>query len=582
MQVMTRRMPLVLIVLGVIFAILVGQLLSFQFRLNPSIEAFEESTVDRGIYTERIQPNRGQIYDRDGVVLAVNSFEYRIGISPALVIDRQQAAIDLAALIDLSEGEVYDLLLPDENGIYPPFILLASPIDENTANAIEDLDLNGIQIESIPLRTYPQGALTSQLLGFVNEGGSYFGVEAQYDRVLAGTAREVETDGNLLEIAELPQARDGQSLRLTVDRDVQFLVQEVLADAMQTQGAQGGTILVMDPRTGAILGMQSWPITNPGDFASIEELAGDQAYNPAISEQYEPGSVMKVVTAAIALQADVPGLDLNWTYNNTGCFTAEGVDICDSDSLPKGPKSFRACLIESLNTCTVTWYLDWLQPSQVYGVLQDFGFGQQSGIDLEGEAAGTLNTPSDPQWSSADYLNVSYGQAVAVTPLQMLTAVNAIANDGLLMQPHIVEERYEGNRTYSTTVNPISRPISKEVADAITSIMVDVVQPDTFGELAYIEGYSIAGKTGTAQQPVPGGYSQTDSWATFIGFLPADDPAVSVLVMLDRPTDYWGSQTAAPVFRQLVERLVVLLEIPPDDVRLQLMNTGGDPLGRSR
>jgi cell division protein FtsI/penicillin-binding protein 2 len=163
----------------------------------------------------------------------------------------------------------------------------------------------------------------------------------------------------------------------------------------------------------------------------------------------------------------------------------------------------------------------------------------------------------------------------------MLTAVNAIANDGLLVQPHIVQRRYDGERVFETPTNPVARPISSEVANVITDIMVDVVQPGTFGELAYIEGYAIAGKTGTAQQPIPGGYSETASWASFVGFLPADDPAISILVMLDRPAGYWGSQTAAPAFRTLVERLVVLMEIPPDDVRLQLVANGGRPFERN-
>jgi cell division protein FtsI/penicillin-binding protein 2 len=325
--------------------------------------------------------------------------------------------------------------------------------------------------------------------------------------------------------------------------------------------------------------MQSWPPFGPEEFANLA-ADPDFSYNPAVSDLFEPGSIIKVVTASIVLQANQPGLDLNWTYNNTGCFDAVGVTICDSDRVAKGNVDFRRCLIESLNTCTATWY-DIVGPSRVYPVLQEFGFGQESGIDLEGEAAGLIRIPGDPAWSEADFLNISYGQGIAITPLQMLTAVNAIDNDGLLVQPHIVQRRYDGERVFETPTNPVARPISSEVANVITDIMVDVVQPGTFGELAYIEGYAIAGKTGTAQQPIPGGYSETASWASFVGFLPADDPAISILVMLDRPAGSWGSQTAAPAFRTLVERLVVLMEIPPDDVRLQLVANGGRPFERN-
>jgi len=580
MESFNRRVPFVLIGLSIIAAILIGQLLSFQLRLSPTIQQFEESANQRGVVTERLRPNRGQIYDRDGVVLAVNSFQYRVGISPALVLDRRLAATEIAAVLGLNDEDVYRQLLPDTNGIFAPYVLLASPIDDATALALEDLDIYGIQIESIPLRSYPQDELTAQLVGFVNysEKG-FYGIEGRYDRLLAGTAREIESGGGrLLDVSDLPDARDGQSLVLTVDRDIQFLVQDILIQAVERENAFGGTIIVMNPRTGAILGMQSYPVFKPADFPTLAQTPGF-AYNPAISSQFEPGSIIKVVSAAITLQANEPGLDLNWTYNNTGCYEAVGVRICDFDRVAKGNVDFRRCLVQSLNTCTATWY-SLVGPSKVYPVLQDFGFGTANGVDMEGEAAGLLRLPGDSGWSEADFLNISYGQGIAVTPLQMLTAVNAIANDGLMMQPHIVKERHDGDRVFETVPNPISRPISAEVANAITEIMVAVVAQGSVDELGGLAGYSVAGKTGTAQQPVPGGYSATASWASFVAFLPADDPIVSVLVVLDRPAGYWGSQTAAPTFQELAKRLVVLLEIPPDEVRLQLVRTGGRPFGR--
>ncbi len=580
MEIINRRTPIVLVWLAVLSALLLGQLLSFQFRLNPSIEQFEESASQRGVYTERINPHRGQIYDRDMVVLAVNSFEYRVGVSPSLVIDRREAATQLAAVLGLNEAEIYRQLLPDSTGVYAPFVLLSErPIDDATARAVEDLDINGVSIEPIPLRSYPQDYLTSQVVGFVNysEEG-FFGIEGQYDRMLAGTAREIESSGTIYELSERPEASDGQNLVLTIDRDIQFVVNEVLADAIQTYSAESGTIIVMNPRTGEILGMQSWP---PFSTDEVPQLSGQEGfiYNPAIGYTFEPGSIMKVVTASIALQVDEPGLDLNWTYNNTGCFEAAGVSICDSDRVAKGNVAFTDCIVKSLNTCTATWY-SLIGPSKVYPLLQDFGFGKPTGVDLEGEEGGIVNLPSGPRWSEADFLNVSYGQGISVTALQMLNAVNAIANDGLMMQPHIVKVRYDGQYRFETQPNPIGRPISTEVANAITDIMIKTVQAGEFDERAAIDGYTIAGKTGTAQQPTPAGYSITDSWASFVGFLPADDPIISAIVVLDRPDQYWGSLTAAPTFNLLMERLVVLMEIPPDEIRLQLNQVGGDPFSR--
>jgi cell division protein FtsI/penicillin-binding protein 2 len=579
MENFNRRVPFVLGLLGLVLAILVGQLLSFQLRLSPSIQDFQESAASREGYRARIQPQRGQIYDREQVVLAVNTFQYRVGISPALVRDRRQAAIDLAQVLGLQEEDIYRNLQPDLNGIFAQYVLLASPIDDATARQIEDLDISGLQIESIPLRAYPQGELTSQLIGFVNysEQG-FFGIEGHYDRLLAGTAREVEVAGTFLDVSDIPDARNGQSLVLTIDRDVQYLISQVLAETILAEQARGGTIIVMNPRTGEILGMQSYPYFQPGEVP-VDETGQPVTYNPAIGALFEPGSIIKVVSAAITLQANLPNVDLNWTYNNTGCFEAVGVQICDFDRAAKGNVDFRRCLVQSLNTCTATWY-SILGPSRVYPKMQEFGFGAPLGIDMEGEAAGLLPLPGDLNWSEAGFLNNSYGQGVAVTPLQILVAVNAIANDGLMMQPYIVRARQDGDRVFETIPKPLSRPISPEVADAVTGLMVDTMAVGTIDELARVEGYTIAGKTGTAQQPIPGGYSQTASWASFVGFLPADDPIVSILVLLDRPAGYWGSQTAAPAFQKVVERLVVLWEIPPDELRYQLLETGGRPFDR--
>lgn len=175
---------------------------------------------------------------------------------------------------------------------------------------------------------------------------------------------------------------------------------------------------------------------------------------------------------------------------------------------------------------------------------------------------------------------MSYGQGIAVTPLQMLTAANAVANGGLLMQPHIVRERIDGDQRFRTVPNVVRRPISAEVAQVVTDLLVDVVAPGEFGYLAYMDDYTLAGKTGTAQQPVPGGYSATATWGSFIGFLPADDPMVSMIIILDRPPEYWGSLSAAPLFKEIMDRLVVILEIPPDNIRFQLMAEGARPFER--
>jgi cell division protein FtsI/penicillin-binding protein 2 len=368
--------------------------------------------------------------------------------------------------------------------------------------------------------------------------------------------------------------RDGISLILTIDRDLQFLAQDVLDRAIQTYHATGGTILIMNPRTGEILAMANYPNFDPADF-SPNNL--QRARNQAVSEMYEPGSVFKVVTLAIAL--DTGKFDLNWTYYDPGCFEAGGVQICDWDRTAKGSPSFAQVFIQSLNTGTATIFQQ-IGPYAVYPKLLDFGMGSPSGVDLEGEAPGILVEPGDPNWSDAQFLNTSFGQGVSVTPLQMLTATNAIANDGLIMQPHIVKARIDGNQVIETQPSASHRPISEQAAHMARDIMVQIVQdPNRVDEYTFTE-YKVAGKTGTAQIPTPTGYDPVGSIASFVGFLPADDPVVSVLVKLDRPEGYWGSQTAAPVFQQLVDRLVTLMEIPPDSIRYELVAQGGNPFER--
>jgi cell division protein FtsI (penicillin-binding protein 3) len=583
-ETLNRRLTLIGMALTGVSIVLVVRLVSFQFRMNPKIkQTLEENAQIRYTRTVEVMPNRGQIYDRNGNLLAVNSVEYRVGISPNQLVDRQKVATELAPLVNMPENELYHLLEPEANGQFPPYVLLAERVNFDTGQAIADLEIDGIIIEPLPMRIYPQGALTGQIVGFfagaddTKDSRGYYGVEGYYQDLLAGQSRRVTT--STIPVLEEDQAnasrvRDGISLILTIDRDLQYLAQDVLDRAVQTYHATGGTILLMNPRTGEILAMANYPNFDPTDF-SPENL--QRARDQAVSEMYEPGSVFKVVTLAIAL--DTGKFDLNWTYYDPGCFEAGGVSICDWDRVAKGSPTFAQVFIESLNTGTATIFQQ-IGPYTVYPKLRDFGIGTPTGVDLEGEAEGILVEPGDPNWSEAQFLNTSYGQGVSVTPLQMLCATNAIANDGLIMQPHIVKARIDGNQVIEMQPSASHRPISEQAAHMARDIMVQIVEDPNREDLYSFTEYKIAGKTGTAQIPTPTGYDPVGSIASFVGFLPADDPVVSVLVKLDRPDGYWGSQTAAPVFQELVDRLVTLMEIPPDTIRYQLVAQGGNPFER--
>ncbi|MBN1202183.1 MAG: penicillin-binding protein 2 [Anaerolineae bacterium] len=579
-----RRLTLLSLVLMAISGVLLVRLLSFQFRMNPEIkEQLETNAENRYHRTVEVLPTRGQIYDRNGHLLAANSFEYRIGISPNQVTDRQEVARELAPLVDMPEDQIYRLLQPDENGIFSPYVLLASVVSFDIGQQIADLEIDGILIEPIPTRLYPQGALTAQIVGFfagaedTKERRGYWGVEGYYQLLLAGQSKRITT--STIPVAEQNQnnistVRDGIDLVLTIDRDLQYLAQDVLDRAVEQHGATGGTILIMNPRTGEILAIANSPTFDPADF-SPENL--ELARNQAVSDMYEPGSVFKVVTMSIALEAGTH--DLSWSYYDPGCFEAGGVNICNWDRVSHGNPSFAQVFIESLNTGTATIFKE-MGRTLVYPMLREFGIGSPTGVDLEGESPGILVEPGDPNWNEAQFLNTSYGQGVSLTPLQMLCAVNAIANDGLMMQPHIVKARIDGIEVIETHPSASHRPISEQTAHTARDIMVQIVtDPNREMEFEF-PGYAVAGKTGTAQIPTPYGYDPEASIATFVGFLPADDPVVSALIKLDRPAGYWGSKTAAPVFQELLERLVVLMEIPQDSQRFELVAQGGDPFER--
>ena len=563
-EVFRRRLQIVAALLSVLSIVLVVRLMTIQFQMAPEEVAYFRAQTRQYVRLREYQPTRGQIYDRDGELLAVNALEYEVGASPPYITNPVDAARQLAPVLNQREVEVYNQLTSGQ-----PWVLLARPVSAAVGQAVEDLGIFGLNVDPIPVRHYPQGMLGAQVLGFVSyEQVGRYGVEGAYQRDLAGQSLIGEESEIPFEIAERPAPRHGRDLVLTIDRDVQFLAEAELLRAIDVTGAERGTILIMDPRTGAILAMASFPSFDPNTYFQVVDAG--VLINPAISEQYEPGSVFKVVTMAAAIEegAILP----NSTYYDQGIIECGGIEVFNWDRASHGSVDMTQVLVQSLNVGTSTIARE-LGPTRFYRQLQSCGFGQPTRVDLQGEASGTLALPGDPDWQESKLCTNSFGQGLAVTPLQMLTAVNAIANEGLMMQPHVVYQIIDGETVYTTQPSPMGRPISAETARMVRDMMAQVVVhgvPD-----AQVPGYTIAGKTGTAQIPIPGGYEEGTSIATFVGFLPADEPQVSVLIKLDRPDDYWGSIVAAPIFAHLAERLVILLEIPPDGLRHQLAAQGG-------
>lgn len=571
-QTLRQRLPLVILALVVISIVLFFRVIWFQFPQPPRVAA--EFAVQRRANagtTEIVESARGNIYDRSGNPLAVNTIQYRVFISPNLISDRAQTAADLSRILQMDELALFNRLRNSEN-----LTEFLGVVDANTWQEIRELDLIAIEMDRIQRRVYPQGALGAQVIGFVNGIGEdargNYGVEGFYDAQLAGQVVEQEVSTIPFDLPEdLSSLEGGADLVLTIDRDVQFLAESELQRAVTETGATGGTIIVMNPRTGDILAMASYPTFDPNTFFEVgnPSVLG----NPAISQVYEPGSVFKVLTVAAGLETGA--ITPDWSYNDQGRFEIGGQQIFNWDRNAYGLVSTEQILVQSLNVgaATISTQMGW---EDFYAMLNRFGIGQLTRIDLEGEEAGIMRTPNDlsGEWSPSDLGTNSFGQGISVTPLQMLVAINAIANDGLIMQPRVVYQIVDGEQIITSQQPGPRRAVSADTAHTVRDMMVAVVEGDVDGR-ARVPGYQIAGKTGTAEIASPVGY-ENDAWImSFVGFLPADDPQVSVLIKLDRPTTgRWASEVAAPVFSRFVSRLVVLLEIPTDDIRLGLQDAG--------
>lgn len=554
---LSQKRRLWMVIIGIHFAalIIVGRLIAFQIIQGPYWKELGDAVRRVNVIA---QPERGIIYDRNGTVLAGNSADYQIGVSPNLVIEADEIATALSPILQTQRSDLIEDLTADV-----PYVLLSGRVSNEVAEAVRALPYDGLQIDPLPRRVYPQGELMCHILGYTDfdsVGGS--GLEGYYQSELAG-----EAASDLRSISPLtPQdsviAREGADLVLTIDRSIQFMVEQKLQQALIDHGARDGTIIVMDVRTGAIRAMASTPCFNPYEFYNANE---NSLVNPAVSKQYEPGSVIKLVTMAAALDSGT--VTPRTTYYDAGVLEVGGHLTYNWDRSAPGTTDMQTLLTRSLNVGTAT-VATWMGADTYYNYLGRFNFGRPTGIDLMAEASGTVHMPGSELWTESFLATNSYGQGIAVTPIQMITALAALANDGYLMKPYLVQEFHRDGEVFVHEPTIISRPVSQETANMINAMAISVVNDGVL--LAHLDGYTVAGKTGTAQVPENGVYLDDTTIGTFIGWLPADDPEVIVMVKLDRPTsEPWGSLTAAPVFADLVKELVVMLNIPPDAIRLQ-------------
>jgi cell division protein FtsI/penicillin-binding protein 2 len=541
---------------------------------------------------ETVYPPRGVIYDRKGHVLATNQIAYEVGIDLKSVTDAESIAFSAASLLDLEYAEVFALASTPKIGEdeYRYFVL-ASYVEEEKIAELQALkdnytsrrveqgtptpSLSGLVWTGMEQRAYPEGELASNVLGFYNyfsreSAQGVYGVEETYNRLLTGQPESVFMPNDPYLVEALPEIDTGASLILTIDREIQAMVEEELADAIDWSDAEGGTIIVYDPEKGEILGMAGTPTFDPNQYWTYDEtFPNPTPYNMAIGDAYEPGSVFKVITMAAAL--DSGAVDLSTTYEDTyGVYWVEDTwPIYNWDGGAWGEQDMTGCMQHSLNVCLAHIAVDLLGEEDFYKYVQAFGFGRSTGVDLAGEANFPLRLPDNNQWVVVDLATNSFGQGIAVTPIQMVAAVGAIANDGQMLVPHVVRSVVDGGQQYNVSAQVSGNPISAETARTLTDMLTVSLEEESSNAL--VEGYSLAGKTGTAEIPTELGYTSTLTNTSFVGWGPSDDPKFVVYVWLEQPSiSKWGSEVAAPVFSKVVEKLVVLMKIPPDSVRMEI------------
>ena len=332
-------------------------------------------------------------------------------------------------------------------------------------------------------------------------------------------------------------------------------------------GSESGTIVVIDPKTGELIALATTPRLNINEYWKYGQILTDETpYNKGISQAYEPGSVYKVFTMASAL--DTGAVTPETTFLDTGVFEIGGTRIYNWNMGAWGPQNMQGCLQHSLNVC-LAWVAKQLGTKDFYAYMQAFGVGHLTGIDLAGEVHGRLKMPGDEDWYDADLGTNAFGQGVSATPLQMAAGIAAVANDGIMMAPHIVRSVVNDGYQHDIEKRIVSMPIKAETAVLMTKILARSLETESSDAL--VTGYRLAGKTGTAEISTPLGYTTNETNASFVGWGPIDDPQFLVYVWLERPqSSPWGSVVAAPVFREAVKELVVLMDLPPDDIRSDL------------
>jgi cell division protein FtsI (penicillin-binding protein 3) len=496
-----------------------------------------------------VPAERGSILDRHGLDLAVSEDATTVFANPFLIKNPAQVAAKVAPLIGMPDGDVLKLISDPRKG----FVYLRRKMSGPAGAKIAKLKIEGIGTMVEPKRTYPQGALASQLIGTVGtDNVGLSGLEQLFDKRLHGTdgKRRVVRDalGDPVSIVDVKRAQPGHDVKLTLDATLQERVEAVLADVGSTYRPAGATALVMDPRSGAILALANWPRVDANNIGGAPPYARQDR---AVAAAYEPGSTFKAITVSGALQEKLVTPDT--TFDIPPQIQVADRTIKDAEDHGYETLSVARILAVSSNIGAVKIGMR-LGPDRFDKYVRAFGFGQPTGVDLPGESPGIVLHPK--QYSGSSMGNMPIGQGVAVTPIQMAQAYSAIADGGIMHRPYVVQGDGRAGK----------RVLAPSTANQVAKMLQGVLAAGGTASEAAIPGYTLAGKTGTAQKPDPvnGGYSKYKYVASFIGFAPAKKPRLEVAVMVDEPQGaIFGGVVAAPAFQKILQFALPYLKVPP-------------------
>lgn len=565
-----RRMRFLIAAIFLFFVVVFARLCQLQIFKYDFYSAMAQGQHE--LY-EKIVPQRGDIYIKDDASgglypVAVNKEMSLIYAVPRNIkdADKEQVAKKVSEKLGLDYGEVLQKI--SKPGDY--YEVLKNKVTKEVSDEIEKENLEGIGVAPQSIRYYPGDELAANVIGFMgysgNERKGQYGIEGYCDAELEGKSgflqQEKDAFGSWISLGDktVTSATNGKDVMLTLDYTVQYLVEKELKAGIQEYGADGGTIIIMDPNTGAVIAMADYPTYNPNEYSKAEDM--NVYMNSAVHDIFEPGSIEKTITMAIGL--DTGNIMPDTSYYDSGAVKIGSWTIQNAGLKSYGHQTMTEVLEKSLNTGSI-FVQQQVDKKTFYDYMKKFGLGSPTGIEMKGELSGNLSNLDT--YSDINYATASFGQGISVTPLEILTAISSFANDGKMMKPYIIDSYVDenGNAT-KTEPKMIRQVVSARTANQVAQMMVNVTENGTT-KGAKIPGYQIAGKTGTAQIPNKDkrGYETGRTIHTFVGFAPMPNPKFSALVKLDAPKALYAESTSVKVFREIEEELMKYYHLAPTE-----------------